>query len=286
MKASFYFEKQVMHLISDDQKISIARLRSENKSYDSIAAVLGLSKKQVRKFCEKNNLSGFKARSDNIPFEERFNAKYEGKFEYIAGYTDCESTVIVRCLKCGAFADKCASVARKKYSNMRCVNCAAIKKQQARLSDMESRKEKKAARATEQLEKAREKDAKLNKRCEECGIPFKASSSRQIYCTEACANRTYNRRKETMRRRRLRINGAIDHSINIAKLIKRDKGVCGICGGKVDSTVDSNDGDYPSIDHVIPVARGGTHTWDNVQLAHRRCNIIKSDSIQLAEAPR
>ena len=36
---------------------------------------------------------------------------------------------------------------------------------------------------------------------------------------------------------------------------------------------------YPSIDHIIPVSRGGTHTWDNVQLAHRYCNSIKSNKL-------
>ena len=28
---------------------------------------------------------------------------------------------------------------------------------------------------------------------------------------------------------------------------------------------------------MIPIAKGGTHTWDNIQLAHRHCNSIKSD---------
>lgn len=37
--------------------------------------------------------------------------------------------------------------------------------------------------------------------------------------------------------------------------------------------------DYPSIDHVIPISKGGTHTWDNVRLAHHHCNSIKKDSI-------
>lgn len=35
---------------------------------------------------------------------------------------------------------------------------------------------------------------------------------------------------------------------------------------------------YPSVDHVQPIAHGGTDTWDNVRLAHRRCNYLKSDS--------
>ncbi|MFJ9212987.1 HNH endonuclease [Streptomyces sp. NPDC102264] len=35
--------------------------------------------------------------------------------------------------------------------------------------------------------------------------------------------------------------------------------------------------DAPSIDHVIPLARGGTHEPANVQCAHWLCNAIKSD---------
>lgn len=30
--------------------------------------------------------------------------------------------------------------------------------------------------------------------------------------------------------------------------------------------------------HVLPVVKGGTHTWDNVQLAHRGCNSSKDDN--------
>ena len=36
---------------------------------------------------------------------------------------------------------------------------------------------------------------------------------------------------------------------------------------------------YPSIDHIYPVSKGGMHAWNNVQLAHRKCNTYKSDSI-------
>jgi hypothetical protein len=32
-----------------------------------------------------------------------------------------------------------------------------------------------------------------------------------------------------------------------------------------------------SVDHRIPLARGGTHTWENVALVHFRCNLRKGD---------
>jgi 5-methylcytosine-specific restriction endonuclease McrA len=37
--------------------------------------------------------------------------------------------------------------------------------------------------------------------------------------------------------------------------------------------------DAPTVDHIIPLAKGGTHTWDNVQLAHWSCNSDKRDII-------
>lgn len=34
-----------------------------------------------------------------------------------------------------------------------------------------------------------------------------------------------------------------------------------------------------TIDHIIPLSKGGTHTYNNVQLAHYICNSKKSDKI-------
>lgn len=69
-----------------------------------------------------------------------------------------------------------------------------------------------------------------------------------------------------------------DSKVTLARLIKRQKGICQICGKPVDKTdregwkIGNN---YPTLDHIIPIAMGGSHTWDNVQLAHMICNSIK-----------
>jgi 5-methylcytosine-specific restriction endonuclease McrA len=46
----------------------------------------------------------------------------------------------------------------------------------------------------------------------------------------------------------------------------RDASTCVYCGSSA-----------TSIDHVVPRSRGGTHTWDNVVAACRRCNHTKAD---------
>lgn len=61
--------------------------------------------------------------------------------------------------------------------------------------------------------------------------------------------------------------------------------ICGICGRPVDKSLKYPDPGSATIDHIIPVDRGG-HPSDmaNLQLAHLRCNRLKSD--KLMEGPR
>ena len=73
-----------------------------------------------------------------------------------------------------------------------------------------------------------------------------------------------------------------DRTVTLCKVYKRDKGVCKICGKPTDIR-DIQNGHigrlYPTIDHIVPMSKGGPHTWKNVQLAHMYCNSKKCDSI-------
>lgn len=74
----------------------------------------------------------------------------------------------------------------------------------------------------------------------------------------------------------------IDESITLDELIVRDCGICQICGLAIDLE-DIKDGHirslYPTLDHIIPLSKGGSHTWDNVQLAHMKCNAQKGTKL-------
>jgi 5-methylcytosine-specific restriction endonuclease McrA len=61
-------------------------------------------------------------------------------------------------------------------------------------------------------------------------------------------------------------------------VFKRDKWTCGICHEAIDRTLRWPDLMSASVDHVIPLAEGGSHTYDNVQAAHWLCNTYKRDS--------
>ena len=103
------------------------------------------------------------------------------------------------------------------------------------------------------------------------------------YCSKRC--RCKHNRISSGTTHRLRKYGNADaprDAIKLDDVIARDNGICYICGCKTSKsdygyvkgwyTVGAT---YPTIDHVKPLARGGTHTWDNVRLACHQCNATK-----------
>lgn len=76
-------------------------------------------------------------------------------------------------------------------------------------------------------------------------------------------------------------SGAIyDRSITLVKVYEKYNGICQICGKKTDKNDrcgNSTGKNYPTIDHIKPLSRGGDHSWQNVQLACLSCNSAKCD---------
>lgn len=64
------------------------------------------------------------------------------------------------------------------------------------------------------------------------------------------------------------------------KFIIKKYDTCAICGKPVDKKLKSPHPLSASVDHIIPLAKGG-HPFDiaNLQLAHRQCNRLKSDNL-------
>ena len=73
---------------------------------------------------------------------------------------------------------------------------------------------------------------------------------------------------------------------NARKKIMATQKICGICGKPVDFSYKYPHPLSPTIDHIIPVAKGGHPSdMDNLQLAHRCCNREKSDKLFAAARP-
>ena len=62
-------------------------------------------------------------------------------------------------------------------------------------------------------------------------------------------------------------------NVDLDVLYKRDEGICQLCFEPCSRK-------HASRDHIIPIARGGVHSYKNVQLAHKSCNAHKGDSLE------
>lgn len=64
------------------------------------------------------------------------------------------------------------------------------------------------------------------------------------------------------------------------QLAQRDGTDCALCGEPVNMSLKRTESIMsPSVDHIIPVSLGGGHEESNLQLAHLRCNIAKSNRV-------
>ncbi|HTE56958.1 MAG TPA: HNH endonuclease [Kofleriaceae bacterium] len=59
----------------------------------------------------------------------------------------------------------------------------------------------------------------------------------------------------------------------------RDDWTCRLCSLPIDPAVAWPDPMSPSVDHVIPLSRGGAHAMGNVQSAHLGCNSSKGNRL-------
>jgi hypothetical protein len=76
----------------------------------------------------------------------------------------------------------------------------------------------------------------------------------------------------------MRANGPIE-SFKMDEIGERDNWLCGICRDPshlVDPARKRPHPLSPSIDHIVPVSLGGTHTRSNVQITHWFCNQEKN----------
>ena len=79
--------------------------------------------------------------------------------------------------------------------------------------------------------------------------------------------------------RRARQKAATAEPVDYKRIIARDAGRCYLCGALVDQ------GDL-HIDHVIPLSKGGVHSYDNLRVTCSTCNLRKGSTILASKSNR
>lgn len=127
--------------------------------------------------------------------------------------------------------------------------------------------------------------------CEHCGTAFTTEHPQQKLCSAECRRlnvirRTMERyrsdpafRDRVISRAQNRAAGKLGAgkittpATLVIYLMERDRKRCGICREPIRAKTGPR---RPSIDHIVPLSRGGMHELANLQITHYRCNLSKN----------
>jgi len=235
-------------------------------------------------------------------------------FEYTGGYTNHDGSVCIRCKTCGAEYER--TVAFLRTGNVICRECQKretekrneenkqLAARQAEIRKIEWEWHRLTHPIKDYKTKQHEEFLKRTGVCEICGKSYtvreyvESCGIKYAVDNGVCSAKCKKEKKRILKRkyrtpysgnhrhRAKKYGVAYESGITLKKLIARDGLTCAICGKECDlndrSWSDYAGAMYPSIDHIIPLSKGGTHTWNNVQVAHMICNSLKSDNIEKA----
>jgi 5-methylcytosine-specific restriction endonuclease McrA len=263
--------------------------KAQGHSHKEVAEHFGISEATSQKACK--GIAKQKPDYDSMPWlhmkpSEDYAREMVEKnlfgFIYIGNYTGSSGTVDILCCVCNeAFTQAFTTIRQGK--KVTCPNC-----QRSEAEERERKREQQKEQRIKEIEERKyqreqEHAARIKAREHPC-IACGEITTRPKYCSDSCLKKAMDSAKDVRRRHKIQ-TALVDTGISALGLYKRDNGVCYLCGQlcNLDDYVVRDGhfiaGDwYPSVDHVVPLSKGGLHSWENVKLAHRICNSIKADS--------
>jgi len=230
--------------------------RNCNKKRQAISARENIKEKYICKYCKKE----FKPKnSDRITYCSR-----ECAFADKAAKPKEKIKPI--CIKCGK------QIEGRNSSKYCTIECYRQYQYEQYIKYKNSDQYQKAL--NEKREKYESKTKFISKVCKECGATYNAKI-KQKYCSFECREKA-TKRNENHKRRQREIHTSIK-PIYKNEILLRDKGICQLCGKKINIKYVYPHPKSLSIDHIIPLSQGGTHEPKNVQVAHFICNSKKGN---------
>lgn len=107
--------------------------------------------------------------------------------------------------------------------------------------------------------------------CQSCGDWYLTDHDTTKFCSNTCSQRASHER------RRARKADAYIANVPRKQVFARDGYRCHLCGKKTNPAKQVPHPRAPTIDHIIPLAAGGTHEPLNCRTACFRCNSVKGD---------
>ena len=119
---------------------------------------------------------------------------------------------------------------------------------------------------------------KLKNRCTEWR---NANREKARECCRAWRKNNPDKVKEQYRLRRARKHSVSHEPYTSREILDRDNWICGICRKAIDKIFSYPHPMSASIDHIIPISRGGPDLKENLQAAHFLCNNRKNTATQI-----
>jgi 5-methylcytosine-specific restriction endonuclease McrA len=115
-------------------------------------------------------------------------------------------------------------------------------------------------------------------RCAHCGNWYTAdrlafSNHADRACSKRCTRNLGKSKRRAVER------DAFVEQVSRHEIFERDEWTCMLCAEPIARDEVAPHPLSPSIDHVVPLAKGGTHEPRNVQAAHFLCNALKRDRL-------
>lgn len=117
-------------------------------------------------------------------------------------------------------------------------------------------------------------------KCQTCGSLFSFapySGRPRVYCSDECGQQVKRIARSV---RRARERAATVELVDPLLVFERDNWTCKLCGvltpKKLRGTYEKT---APELDHIVPISKGGAHSYANTQCLCRSCNGLKSDAM-------
>lgn len=110
--------------------------------------------------------------------------------------------------------------------------------------------------------------------CLTCGkiwTPTPNNAPRAKFCSSECQRPWYKNLY------RARLAGAFIEMVSPDAVYERDGWICQLCNEPIDRSAKSPHPKSPSLDHIVPISRGGDHSYKNCQASHLLCNCTKGN---------
>ena len=117
--------------------------------------------------------------------------------------------------------------------------------------------------------------------CLECGKPFAIGedvgvNTKTIYCSDKCSRKIARREARARRNGVYAVTAGMSQRVTFKALWDRSAR-CHICGEWCSKKYSGLHLLSPTVDHIVPISKGGMHLLQNAAIAHRLCNTLKGD---------